>query len=252
MFRTCTLLLAGLALAARPLSVPAQEDETRAVVIDAMKAHGGKEALRKYLGSQAKYKGTVEAMGVTVKVEGEVFQNYPDRMKNVIKVEVNNMNFEIQQGYDGKVLWISTMGATKEIDDKELLAEMKESIHSERVTALVDLDSKEFKLSALGEMKIQGKDAVGVRVSKEGKRDVNLWFDKNSHLLVKSEFRGKDPFGQMGEANQEKYFSNYKDVMGIQTPARMEVHSDGKKMVELEISDVRHHERLYDTYFTKP
>ena len=161
MFRTCTLLLAGLALAARPLSVPAQEDETRAVVIDAMKAHGGKEALRKYLGSQAKYKGTVEAMGVTVKVEGEVFQNYPDRMKNIIKVEVNNMNFEIQQGYDGKVLWISTMGATKEIDDKELLAEMKESIHSERVTALVDLDSKEFKLSALGEMKIQGKDAVG-------------------------------------------------------------------------------------------
>ena len=71
MFRTCTLLLAGLALAARPLSVHAQEDETRAVVIDAMKAHGGKEALRKYLGSQAKYKGTVEAMGVTVKVENE-------------------------------------------------------------------------------------------------------------------------------------------------------------------------------------
>jgi hypothetical protein len=252
MLRTCSLLLAGLAWTASSLPAQAQDDESRALIREAIKAHGGKDALRKHLGAQVKYKGTVDTMGMTVKVEGEVFTNHPDRMKNVINVEVNNMNFQVQQGFDGKVLWLSVMGMNKDIDDKEALTEIQESFHAERVANLFDLDNKEFKLASLGEMKIKDKDAVGVRVSKEGKRDVNLWFDKASHMLVKSEYRGKDPFGQTGEVNQEKYFSNYKSVMGVQTPMRLEVHNDGKKMLDLEISEVRYHERLDDTYFTKP
>src|SRR5439155_18824142 len=36
MLRTCTLLLAGLALVSRPISVHAQDDECRTLVLDAM------------------------------------------------------------------------------------------------------------------------------------------------------------------------------------------------------------------------
>jgi hypothetical protein len=252
MLRTCSLLLAGLAWTASSLPAPAQDDESHAFIREAVKAHGGKDALRKYSGAQVKYKGTVDTMGITIKVDGEVFTNHPYRMKNVMNAEVNNMNFQIQQGYDGKVLWMNIMGMSKVIDDKEALTEVEESVHADRVSKLVDLDNKDYKFGSLGEMKIKDKDAVGVRVSKEGKRDVNLWFDKTSHMLVKSEYRGKDPFGQTGEVNQEKYFSDYKSVMGVQTPMRLEVHNDGKKMVDLEIGEVRYHERLDDTYFTKP
>lgn len=252
MYRAGSVLLAALALVGWSLSAQAQEEECRALVAHAMKAHGGKETLNKYLGTQVKYKGTVEANGMTIKVDGEVFYNYPERMKNVINIDVNNMNLTIQQGYDGKALWINVMGMAQEIKDKELIEEMKESMYCEKVTALVDLDSKDYKLTPLGEMKIKDQDAVGVRVAKTGKRDVNLWFDKKSNLLVKSEFRAKDPFGQGGEANQEKYFGKYKAVMGVQTPQHMEVHNDGKKAVDLEIAEVRYHERLDETYFTRP
>lgn len=252
MLRTCSLFLAGLAWTASSLPALAQDDESRALIREAVKAHGGRDALQKHKGAQLKYKGTVDTMGMTVKVEGEVFTNHPGRMKNVINVEVNNMNFQVQQGYDGKVLWLSVMGMNKDIDDQEALTEIQESFHAERVSGLFDLDNKEFKFGSLGEMKIKNKDAVGVRVSKEGKRDVNLWFDKTSHMLVKSEYRGKDPFGQTGEVNQEKYYGDYKSVMGVQTPMRLEVHNDGKKLLELEITEVRYHERLDDTYFTKP
>jgi len=252
MLRTCSLLLAGLAWTASSLPARAQDDECRAIIREALKAHGGKDALGKYLGAQVKYKGIVDTMGMTIKVEGEVFTNHPNRMKNVINAEVNNMNFQIQQGYDGKILWMNIMGMSKEIDDKEALAEIQESFHAERVANLFGLDGKDYKFGSLGEMKIKDKDAVGVRVSKEGKRDVNLWFDKAGHMLVKSEYRGKDPFGQTGEVNQEKYYGDYKSVMGVQTPMKLEVHNDGKKLLELEVSDVRYHERLDDTYFTKP
>jgi hypothetical protein len=257
MRRTCTLLksrllVAGLAFLSWTLSVRAQDDECLALVTKAMKAHGGKETLKKYLGAQVKYKGTVDAMGVTAKVEGEVFFNHPDRMKNVINVDVNNMQIQVQQGFDGKVLWLNVAGMNMEIKDKEAIDEMKESMYAEQVSGLVDLDNKEFKLSPLGEMKIMDKAAVGIRVSKEGKRDVNLWLDKTNHLLLKTEHRGKDPFGQMGEANEEKYFTGYKAVNGLQTPSRMEVHHDGKKFMELEITETRYHEKLDDTYFARP
>jgi len=252
MYRAGSMFLATLALVGWSLSAHAQEEECRALVKEAMKAHGGKEALNKYLGTQVKYKGTGEANGMTIKVDGEVFHNYPDRMKNVINIDINNMNLTIQQGYDGKALWINVMGMAQEIKDKELIDEMKEAIYCGKVTALVDLDSKDYKLAPLGDMKIKDKDAVGVRVTKTGKRDVNLWFDKKSNMLVKSEYRAKDPFGQGGEANQEKYYSNYKAVMGVQTPMRMEVHNDGKKTVDLEITELRYHEKLDDTYFARP
>jgi len=252
MLRTCSVLLAGLAMVAWLESARAQDDETRTLVINAMKAHGGKEALKKHLGAQAKYKGVVETMGMTIKVDGEMFHNYPDRMKNIINIEVNGQNLTIQQGYDGKGLWISVMGMLMEKKEKELIDEMKENAYCEMVSSLVDLDSKEYKLSPLGEMKIKDQDTVGVRVSKEGKRDVNLWFDKKSNMLVKSEFRGKDPFGDTGEANQEKYYAKYKAVQGVQTPQSLEVHNDGKKIVDLEILEFRYHERLDESYFTRP
>jgi len=232
--------------------VLAQDDELRALVTQAIKAHGGKEALKKYQAAQAKYKGDVDVQGVQAKVEGEIFVSYAGRMKNVIEVEVNNMKIKIQQGYDGKALWMDIMGMVQEIKDKDAIAEMQEGMYAEQVANLVDLEDKAFKLSRVGEMKIMGKDAVGIRVSKEGKRDVNLWLDKASHMLLKSEHRGKDPFGQQPEANEEKYYKDYKPVMGIQTPHTMEVHRDGQKLIAMELSDMRYHEKLDDTYFTKP
>jgi len=251
MLRT-TLIVASLALAGWTLSsVRAQDDELRALVNKAMKAHGGKELLKKYQTTTAKYKGEVDAMGVMAKVEGEIFVA-PERMKNVIAVEVNGMNIKIQQGFDGKVLWMDVMGMGQEFKDEDKIKDMKENMYAEHVGNLWDLDNKEFKLGSLGEMKIKGKEAVGVRVSKEGKRDVNLWFDKQSTLLVKHEYRGKDVFGQEGETNNEKYFADYKAVQGIQTPGRMEVHKEGKKIVELEITESRYHEKLDESTFAKP
>jgi len=253
MLRT-RILIAALALLACSLPMRAQDDESRALVLKAIQAAGGKETLAKYKAAQVKYKGEVDFMGMPAKVEGEVFVNYGDRMKNVIGVEINNMNLKISQGFDGKIGWMDVMGMVMELKDKELIDEMKESMHAEAVTNLAVLDSKDYKLSSLGQMKVMGKEAVGVRVSKEGKRDVILWLDKKTHFVIKSEHRGKDPFNPASsEVNEEKYYDRYKAVQGVQTPQYMEVHHDGKKIVSLELTEARLHERpLEDSTFAKP
>jgi hypothetical protein len=241
-----------LAALACGLSARAQDDPLWAQVEKSLKAHGGREFLKKHPAAQVKYKGDVDAMGVTAKIEGEVF-TAPDRLKNVSDVEVNNMKIAVKQGYDGKTMWMDVMGMVQEFKDQDKIKEMKESMHAEEVGNLVGLDKKSYKLNSLGDMKIKGKEAVGIRVAREGKRDVVLWFDKETNLLVRHEYRGTDPWGgQAGEVNNEKYYLDYKAVMGVQVPGRIEVHNDGKKIVELEITDVRYHERLDDSIFAKP
>lgn len=250
--RPIICLAASLAVLACGLSARAQDDQLWAQIDKSLKAHGGREFLKKHPAAQIKYKGEVDAMGATIKIEGEVWTT-PERLKNVSDVEVNGMKLKVQQGYDGKTMWMDVMGMVQEFKDDDKLKEMKESMHAEQVANLVDLDKKNYKLNSLGEMKIKGKEAVGVRVAREGKRDVILWFDKGTNLLVKHEYRGTDPWGpQAAEANNEKYHLDYKAVDGIQVPGRIEVHQDGKKIVELEISDIRYHERLDDSMFAKP
>ncbi len=115
------------------------------------------------------------------------------------------------------------------------------------------LDAKEYTFSAVGEAKVKDVDAVGVRVSKKGMRDVTLWIDKKTHQLVKTEFRGKEPpYFQGAEINMERYASGYKKVAGLLMPARIEMHYDGKKAIDLEVVEIRTHERLDETLFAKP
>jgi len=250
--RCQSFVLLGIALAAWPMAGRAGDDG-RALVLEAMKAHGGQETLNKHRALQGKHRGTLESMGATFKIEGEIFLDYPDRMKQVATLEVANNTIQLVQVFDRKTFWMSVNGMNLEMKDKDVVTETKERLYAEWVGNLVGLDGKDFKLAPLGEMKIKDQDAIGLRVSKEGCRDVNLWLDKKTHLLVKSEFRGKEPpLFQGAEINQEKYILGYKKVMGIMTPTRFEVHYDGKKALELEITDIRFHERLDDSYFAKP
>lgn len=253
MRRICFLLVTGVALVTSSRDTGAGNDETRALILQAMKVHGGKDVLKKYLGAQAKYKGTIEIGAISAKVDGEVFFQFPDRMKHVATIEIANSMIPLVQVFDGTKMWMSIAGVSVELKDQEAVAEIKERLHAEQVSNLVDLDRKEFSFAALGDMKIKDRDAVGVRVSKEGRRDVNLWIDKQTYRLLKSEFRGKEPPNFNGpELNQERYGSDYKDVMGILTPHRIEVEYDGKKAVAMDVAEMRYHERLDDATFARP
>jgi hypothetical protein len=68
-------------------------------------------------------------------------------------------------------------------------------------------------------MKVQvafGSNCGSMGPPREGKRDMLLWFDKATNLLLNREYRGADPWApQAAEANNEKYYSDYKAVDGV-------------------------------------
>jgi hypothetical protein len=167
-----------------------------------------------------------------------------------VDIEVNNMNFAFVQVFDGKKGWQGITGMIKELDADEV-KEAREQAHVGEVEGLVVLKDKSYKLSALGETKVGDRETVGVQVTKKGKRDVNLFFDKKTHLLLKAEYRALDPSKQ--EVTQEKLFLDYKDVGGMKTPGRLVINNDGKKFLEIDISETNLMETPFDaSVFAKP
>src|SRR5205807_2410640 len=61
------------------------------------------------------------------------------------------------------------------------------------------LRDRQFTLAALPEAAVEGRPAVGVKASYPGQPDVSLWFDKETHLLVKTAYRSGPGQGSLQE-----------------------------------------------------
>jgi hypothetical protein len=241
--------LSGLALLLA-LPAPAQEADPRAILEKAVKAHGGEQVLAKTTASHSRSQGKIHLSGgLDFTAEEDV--QLPDKFRSVVQLSANGMSFTVRQVFDGRKGWVEATGTTKELDDKEI-SEVKEILHATRVgNLLAVVRDKEFKLAALGPAKVKDKDAVGVRVSYAGRRDVNLYFDKGSGLLVKTEGRSLDPVNKQ-EVNQEKFFTEYREVSGRQSPRKVEVYNDGKLFMEAEVLELRLLEKHDENTFNKP
>lgn len=246
-----TVLVVGLGLwLGVGLQLHAQQDEARALVAKAIEAHGGAKRLEATKAVTIKGKGKAFIMGMELPFGLEASVQEPDKLKNVIEIEVNGMTLTVVQVVNGKKGWNSTMGKTTDMTEKEL-KEAHAIMQVERVANLIALRDRRYKLSPLGEVKVGDWDTAGVRVTKEGTRDVNLYFDKKTHLLRKTEYQGTDPTTMM-EVMQEKLFPNYKDMGGLKVPTKLIVNNDGKRFLEIEVSDVTPVEKLDDSVFAKP
>jgi hypothetical protein len=221
-----------------------------AVIDKAIQASGGEALLSKYKAATWKSKGTFYGMGQPIPYTSETSIQWPDKSKTRIDAEFNDQKFAMTNVYNHDKVWMKMNDQAMEVEGEHLAA-AKDEMHGRRVSHLLELKEPSYKLSALPEMKVDGKAAVGVKVSSAGHRDVGLYFDKDSGLLVKTEMRVKNP--ESGEeANQETFYSDYKDVQGAREPMKITVKRDGKVYTEGQNSDMKLLEQLDDKVFAEP
>ena len=123
---------------------------------------------------------------------------------------------------------------------------------TERVLEVPGLAGKGIELSPLGEVKVDDQECVGVRASSKGHRDLNLFFSKKTGLLLKTEARVYD-LQTKQEVGQEKIYSDYKELLpGLKMSSKQVVNNDGKRYMELEMTEVTAVERHDDSMFKKP
>jgi hypothetical protein len=225
------------------------EADTRAVIDKAIKALGGEANLSKQKAMTLKGSGTYYGQGdAGVPFTGDWNIQAPRQ----IRVAIEGNGFRFVRVVNGDKGWIKLGDDATKALSKDQLKEGQDELYTSWVATLVPLKDKAFKLAPLGEVKVEGRDTVGVRVSREGRRDVSLYFDKANHLLVKTESLVKDAQGGDKEYTQEMFQSDFKEIDGVKHALKNVLKRDGKRFVEVEWSEQRPAEKLDDSVFARP
>jgi hypothetical protein len=245
------------------LVVPAQADEAkeaRALLDRAIKAMGGKDKLTRYQAATWKGKGKVHAhgdLGV-----GDLAADWSvqglDKYRWVGEATfLLPCSFELKRPFNLVLnrdkAWIKEGPAeTQDLTElPEAVAFLRADLCVVRLAEmLVPLAGKEYRLSPLGELKIGSKDAVGIKAICKGQPDIDLFFDKKTHLPLHSEVRVKESASE--EVLYSFYYGAYREIQGVKHFTTLELRRDNKPFVELELADVHLHERLGDETFDKP
>jgi hypothetical protein len=238
-----------LVLAVLVVQTPAaRPDETAKELLErAYKAHGGFEKLSKFKATTVKGKGIIYLPVAEVSFTSEGAAQLPDKFKSVLQFEINGMKVTQLQMLVGGKATILLNGAPQELTDK-VTNEMKEQVYVEQVTSLVPLREPAYALTALGESKIDGQPSLGIKVSSKGHRDVSLYFDKKTALLVKAAYKAFDPNADK-EVTQEQTYRDYKDQDGVKYAAKSVVMQDDKKFMDIEVTEYKSLEKLDNSVF---
>jgi hypothetical protein len=241
-------LILGLLLVAAGGATAA--DKTQAIIDKAIKAHGGAEKLtkNKHRATQSKSKGTIELAGGITYTQETFLQ--AGKFKDIKQLSVMGQDVAVTIVYDGKKAWANANGKTMELEGK-ILDEIKESMYMIRLAGMVFLKEKGVELSPLGEVKVNDRSAVGVKVASKGHRDLNLYFDKESGLLAKTEHQALDELTQK-EVAEERIVQEYQEVDGIKVAKKALINREGKKFMEIEVLEVKFPDKLDDSEFAKP
>jgi hypothetical protein len=106
------------------------------------------------------------------------------------------------------------------------------------------LVEKEFKLATAGEKEVNGKKMAAVKVERDQKPAITLFFDKETGLLAIVERKAKDELQGWKEVLSEIYFDDYKEISGRKYYTKMRQVQDGKPMMEVALSDHQPQEKL--------
>src|SRR5262249_6261261 len=191
-----------------------------------------------------------QQMGMEIPFTGEIAAQGNDQTKVLVDGDVSGQKFAVTIVFNRDKGW-NKIGDMLMDMTEEQLKEAQEGAYGNWLTNLVPLKDKAHALSSLGEVKVNDRPALGIRVSSKGHRDVNLYFDKENSLLLKSEMRVKDEMTGM-EVNQESYFSDYQEVDGFKEAKKFVIKKDGKPFLEAEVEEIRRQEKLDDSVFAKP
>jgi hypothetical protein len=226
----------------------AADSDVVAIVDKAIKAHGGAEKLDPERAIHIKSKGTFDIGGGADFTSESTTQG--GKFRTVLQASLGGQEVTVTAVFDGVKAWQKVNGETKE-QEGDLLNETRESAYALRLRRLAQLRDKSLELSPLGEAKVNDRPAVGIKVASKGHRDVKLFFDKKSGLLIKTERRMLDAMTQQ-EILEEWIVQEHQEADGLKVPKKILLNHDGKKFLEMENVEVTFPKSLAKDEFAEP
>lgn len=181
-----------------------------------------------------------------------VFQA-PNRYRFDMTATVQEQDFKLAAAIDGSAAWESALGSTRSVEGKKFDYMKHEAYQIWLVSLLPLLADPAFKLSpVLPPVEIDGQECLGVLVKRDGRRDVTLHFDRKTRLLARLTTTNLDEFQDWKEVKEEAFFTDYRDVDGLQCCHRLRVMRDGKLLLDSTLSGHKLLDKLDPKTFQRP
>lgn len=228
----CAILLAA------GNAVADDQADARAIIDQAIDFAGGREALARYekpFGCQQE--GTAMGGGFKRKLTTHL----PDRSRSD---QTSDGGATFVLVFDGEDGWVQSNGSTKKMIDLNLRL-TRERLYAEWLCTLLPLDDEEFQLATVAEIMVEGRPALGVKVSRQERPDVTLYFDKDTFALVKQARTANGrPF--------EEFYDDYAELDGLVYPEKIVQYGNGNKLFEVRTTEIKFLDSVPDDTFEKP
>jgi hypothetical protein len=223
--------------------------EPQAIVAKAIAAMGGEKTLSQYKATIFRGHCKFYGNGHVIDCTGEWFEQLPRQIKAVYQMHVGGKEVTRVEVITRDAAWFGMGGKVRALPPDQL-AEIREGMDAGYAATVLPLKNPEYRLSLLGDSQVSGRAVVGLKVSRDGHRDVFLYFDKERGYVLKMVCRVKDRGDH--EIEQETFYGDYRDFGGFRNYGTWIVNRDGKPFLELEITDFKAVEKLPDSIFAKP
>jgi hypothetical protein len=212
------LKLSSIVVVVTAAGLARADESARAIVRKSIQAMGGESLLRTVKAEQVKLKGTIydersiKGAGPSddMKFSGDFYSQPPYQSRSTLRLEATGET--VTQVHNHGQVWVREMDGESQAADSVTLAETKQSDYVDYLTGLLPLlEDKALELAVLPDAKVQGRPSAGILVKSKGQPAVRLFFDRDTGLLEKVEYRGIDS-SKKKEVLREQYFSDYRDV----------------------------------------
>jgi len=236
------------------LVVPAvradEQAEATKVVDNAIKAMGGETKVAGCKLLSMKGKGCIKMGGQQIDLTGDLTTQGAANFRLDMEATIMGMPMKLLVVIAGNEGWAKVMDQVKPAPEEDF-ASIKQAFYLGRTGDLLgSLKEPGVKLSPLGEANVDSKPALGIRVVRPDRGDMELHFDKASGLLVKAASRFKGPRNQ--EGNFEYFFTDYKEFGGLKHYGKLVIKFENEDLIELEPAEVKALEKVDEGTFAKP
>jgi hypothetical protein len=154
------------------------------------------------------------------------------------------------QVLNGGRAWVETDQGVFDLPRQRALSQAGDAFDSWLVSRPLLLKGRRgVTLSPLGEIKVGNRAAVGVRVSRAGRPDLNIFYDKETGLPLKSETRVRE---KAGEVVYEYLYSDYREFGGLKHYTKLTWKKDGRRFAEKEWTEIKPVDNIDDQFFERP
>ncbi len=224
--------------------------DAKAILDAGIKAQGGEAALSRFTRVHGKSKGTWYDGDKKTPLSYESFSDGSDKSR-ILSFDEDNKLRSIEV-INGKDVWEKDDDKETEKLSGERLKDRLEFIYVCWATQLFPLKTQEFHLSLVDETDVGGRKAVGILVKHERHDPLKLYFDKETHLLVKVQGKYKNP-DDGKEYDQECVYSDYRNVQDTKQPFRCKSFLDKKEDSDLLVTEMQPYDKSLDEkLFSKP